>query len=259
MSENWYYVQNKNRQGPVPIEFILGLIEKSELSQEDYVWKKGFDNWKKIKDAEELNLFQAPLDIPPQIEREIPNATELTLVSNHGQERSYHLLIGLDRGQVPLAYGPYSLEVLKKLYKEKRINGKTQVFYSGLEEYKLLADFSDFEKVFNDIPPEIKESERRKSVRKPFIARMFLENNKKLYEGICRDVSIGGMQVLLDNFNGKTGEEISLNVHPENSDYHFVASGIIVRVLDGNAGFSFRFKKLSDEAKEAIEKFIERN
>ena len=81
-------------------------------------------------------------------------------------------------------------------------------------------------------------------------------NNKKVFEGICRDVSVGGMQVLIDQFPGKAGEKISINVHPENSDYHFVASGQIVRLLEGNNGFSFRFQQLSDEAKKAIEKYV---
>jgi hypothetical protein len=40
------------------------------------------------------------------------------------------------------------------------------------------------------------------ALRKPFIARIFFNNDKKFFEGICRDISVGGMQVLVDGFNG---------------------------------------------------------
>jgi len=64
------------------------------------------------------------------------------------------------------------------------------------------------------------------------------------------------MQVLVSNFPGRVGEEISLNVHPDNSDYNFVASGKIVRRLDGDQGFSFRFTGLSEDAKNTIENYV---
>jgi hypothetical protein len=67
------------------------------------------------------------------------------------------------------------------------------------------------------------------------------------------------MQILVDDFQGQAGDKITINVHPENSDYHFAASGVVVRILEGNSGFSFRFQGLSDEAKKAIEKYIQEN
>jgi c-di-GMP-binding flagellar brake protein YcgR len=67
------------------------------------------------------------------------------------------------------------------------------------------------------------------------------------------------MQILVDNFKGHAGDKITINVHPENSDYHFTASGLVVRILEGNSGFSFRFHALSEEAKRAIEKYIQEN
>ena len=85
---------------------------------------------------------------------------------------------------------------------------------------------------------------------------MFIENNSQLYEGICRDVSIGGMQVLVNQFPGSVSERISINVHPDNTDHHFTASGEIVRLLEGGVGFSFRFLNLSDEAMKTINSYI---
>ena len=87
-------------------------------------------------------------------------------------------------------------------------------------------------------------------------ASIFVQQQNQVFEGICRDLSIGGMQVLLDGFPGKVAQNISINVHPDNSDHHFVASGEIVRILEGNQGFSFRFINLNSEAMDAIRSYI---
>ncbi len=251
MADNWYYVQNGNRQGPVAVEVIEAMISKLELKLEDYVWKKGFENWKKIKDVTELksNLFVEP----PVVEKNI------LLSSLDPNEKCLFVRIGIDRGTVENEYGPYSLNIIKQLLKENRINGKTFVLIKGMKDFKILADFSDYQEIFNEVPPVIKEIDRRSNQRKPFVARLFVENNKKVYEGICRDISVGGMQVLMDDFQGKAGEMISINVHPENSDYHFTASGQVVRILEGKSGFSFRFENLSEEAKNSIDKYLKKN
>jgi hypothetical protein len=265
MAENWYYVQKGNRLGPVEIDVIQSLMKKEELKAEDFVWKKGFDNWKKIKDVSELSSQEKEeLVIPPvtishtevlhQKEEKIFNLLDL-----NPEERVLFLRIGNDRGLAPSDYGPFSVNQLKQLYNEHRINGKSFIFCSGMKDWKVLADFKEFEQVFNELPPVIQESDRRAFSRKPFVARLFIQNNKKLFEGICRDISVGGMQVLIDDFKGQVGDKITINVHPENSDYHFVASGVVVRILEGQSGFSFRFQGLSEEAKRAIEKYLQDN
>lgn len=264
MAENWYYVQKGNRQGPVGQDVIVSMIAKQELKGEDFVWKKGFDNWKKIKEVSELQVTAEP--VAPVIPA-APVAPVAPLVVEkpfsfadlNPEDRAIFIRIGNDRGAAPTDYGPFSLKQIKQLFKENRINGKTFVFTSGMKEWKVLADLPEYQDVFEELPPVIKEADRRTSERKPFIARLFIQNNKKLFEGICRDISIGGMQVLVDQFNGNAGDKITINVHPENSEYHFAASGLVVRILEGNSGFSFRFQGLSEEARRAIEKYVQEN
>jgi hypothetical protein len=199
------------------------------------------------------------LPVPPAPAAAPVPKKEVRLKDQNPDENMIWIRVGNDRGTPPVEYGPYSINLMKRLFKENRINGKTEVFVKGTDNYKLLADLPEYQEIFEELPPVIKESERRTQVRKPFIARLFIQNNKNFYEGICRDISIGGMQILLDNFQGKAGDKITINVHPENSDYHFTASGVVVRILEGNAGFSFRFQGLSDEAKRAIEKYVQEN
>lgn len=261
MADNWYYVQKGNRQGPVAVEVIETMIKNQELKSEDFVWKKGFENWKKIKEVPELNFSETTTPAAPNLPPEISKIVfkEISLKDLKPDERVIFIRIGTDRGGAANDYGPFSVTQLKQLFKENRINGKTFVFTNGMKDWKLLADLPEYQKIFEEMPPVIKEAERRSNERKPFIARLFIQNNKNVFEGICRDISIGGMQVLLENFQGKSGDKISINVHPENSDYHFTASGVVVRVLEGNSGFSFRFHGLSDEAKRSIERYVQDN
>jgi hypothetical protein len=267
MADNWYYVQKGNRHGPVAQQVIEAKLSKQELKTEDFVWKKGFENWKKIKEVTELQTVSAPPQVaefpaaPLALQSEVQArpAQQFNLNDLGDEDRVLFVRIGNDRGGASTDYGPFNIKQLKKLFKENRINGKTFIFISGMRDWKILADFPEYQEIFEELPPVIKESEKRISLRKPFVARLLIQNNKKIFEGICRDISIGGMQVLIDNFNGHSGDRITINVHPENTDYHFTASGVVVRILEGNSGFSFRFQGLSEEATRAIEKYVQEN
>lgn len=254
MSDIWYYVQSGERKGPVEVSVIKDLLASSEIGTEDYVWKKGLEDWTKVKDLNEFDSVaqeEVPSALPPIAKKTSNNLYEIV-----GDDSAIFVKIGVDRGVKETEYGPYDIDLMKKLFKEKRINGKTFIFVKGMENWQMLADFDDFSEIFEDVPPPIKDEERRASIRKPFIARMYIQNKDDVYVGICRDISIGGMQVLVDRFPGDVGDRISINVHPENTDHHFVAAGSIVRLLDNGQGFSFRFSEISQNSIEAIEKYL---
>lgn len=259
MSDSWYYVHKGQRQGPVDVGVITTLVQSQQLRDDDYIWKKGFDNWRKLKDVAELQNLVGVAPVVPEFElpRKESAPEKFSLGALDPEEKSIFVRIGVDRGGAPAEYGPYSPILVKRLYQENRVNGRTQFFVRGrTEDWIFLADIADFEEVFHDMPPVIQETERRRWVRKPLLARMFVQNNKKVFEGVCRDISVGGMQVLTETFPGRAGDKIAINVHPDNTEYHFTASGTVVRLLEGNQGFSFRFESLQSEAQRAIEKYI---
>lgn len=255
MSANWYYVLSGERQGPVEAQKIADLYSGGQITAEDYIWCKGFENWVKIKDVEEFNTSKndkieiEEVALPAKI-------SNIDLTNFEKDKKIFYIKIGADRGQKEVEYGPFSIDVLKKLYEDKRMNAKTFIFTQGMENWKILAEVEGYEVIFEEVPPAIAESDKRAFNRKPFIARMFIHNNQSVFEGICRDISIGGMQVLVDNFPAKVGETIAINVHPENTEHSFVASGSIVRLLEGGQGFSFRFMNLSSESVNAINSYI---
>ncbi len=275
MEEKWYFVEDGERKGPVSKKDILKLIDAGKLSDDSYVWVKGFDDWKKIADCDEFQV-----DNKKKIESLKSEKTEKQVMSEEDKTQEFnemqvdrdktvlnlgalepnkkvvYIKTGLDRGGKAAEYGPYNLGMVKKLYKSKRINGKTLVFFPGLNVWRVLASFEDFEQVFEELPPVIEDNDKRVWERKPFTARLFFTNNDQFFEGICKDISLGGMKVLIDNLPVELGEEISLNVHPEEEGHQFVAKAKIVRLLDDDNGFSLQFVDLSKEAKSAISSYL---
>ena len=252
---DWYYVQGNERVGPISEEEISKMVNSKLLGAESFVWKKGLDNWMRLK-ATDLKKYldDSATDLPPSIppiER-----VEIDWKNIKEDDRIFSIKVGLDRGGDEAEYGPYSIADLKSAYNENRINAKTFIFAPGMDNWQFLGDLPLYRMHFSSQIPEIDDSERRQSIRKPFVARMLFHDAEKIYEGICRDISVGGLQVLVAKYPGAIGDTVTLNVHPQNNDHSFVAKGKIVRKLDGDQGFSLRFEGLSFEAQKSISTYI---
>jgi hypothetical protein len=276
MADSWYYVDGTERVGPVAKSEIEGLFDVGKLNIESYVWTKGYDNWKKISEVDDFSnlgseevteVIEAEENIKEEssVEMKVERAEVETKESGFNfssidqDEKRITIKIGLDRGGNEAEYGPFSLNQLKQAFEEKRINAKTLVFTSGMKDWTFLAEIPIYQELFKESPPLIEETEKRANTRKPFVARMFFHDQNDVFEGVCRDISVGGLQILVSEFPGNVGDFVNLNVHPDNSDYCFVASGKIVRLLDGGQGFSLRFTDISDEARKSISEYIEYN
>lgn len=257
MSSSWYYVRGSDRIGPVDESELASLFADGTLDGESYVWTKGFDNWQRAKSVDQVQHLMgggaspSAVAAPPKGDRPVLDITSLP------EDRPcITIKIGYDRGADDVEYGPYSLAQLRRAYKENRINGKTFVYVPGMDNWKFLAETPLFDRITSDMPPIIDESERRMHIRKPFVARLLFHDRQEVYEGVCRDISIGGLQVLVANFPCKAGDIVKMNVHPDNGAQSFTATGLVVRVLEGGQGFSLRFSELGDQANSAIQAYI---
>ncbi len=111
--------------------------------------------------------------------------------------------------------------------------------------------------------PRGRPSELRAAPRMPLVARILMAGDEeaKVVVAMCRDVSVGGMQVLTDHLPGGIGARIRLNVSPASDSSEprirpFVAQGVIVRILEDGRGFSFRFDRLRGDARRSIEDYV---
>ena len=98
---------------------------------------------------------------------------------------------------------------------------------------------------------------KEKYNRAPLVARIFFHDSANFFEGVCRDISIGGMQVLVANFKGEVGDVVKLNVHPKDKSLHFTAEAKVVRRLTECSGMSVRFIKMTPDNLDKITKYIE--
>jgi hypothetical protein len=259
----WYYVEDGEKVGPISQEEVEKLISEGHIQEETYLWTKGYDNWEKLADISELShLCQNTeslddMGFPPVIEDAITKEFSWEELGNN--DKIIMIKVGIDRGGKETEYGPYTLKELQKAFGENRINEKTLVFVKGMKEWVFLSDIPIYSTYFGVPEIQVEEIDRRKNTRKPFVARMFFHDTNELFEGVCRDISTGGMQVLVSDAPFKSGDEITMNVHPDNDSYNFVASGLVVRMLESNQGFAIRFISLNSEAETAINSYLQTN
>jgi hypothetical protein len=251
MSEFWFYINMDEKIGPVTKNEIENLFSKGNLTGDSFVWSQGMEDWEKL---EEIKTFsQLFVEEKNEREKNLPQE-EITWDQINGKDQIFAIKIGPDRGaEEKILDGWYSLEQLIDFVKENRMNEKTLVWSNGMKEWKALGEIPLKEKIFQDKQTEtIKKEERRKFQRFPVLARVFFESDKRFHIGICKDISEGGIKVLVNNFQGKVGDAISMNVHKENSDLSFVAKGIIVALSPEKGGFSLKFNEISPETRSTI-------
>lgn len=135
---NWYYVRGSERVGPVSVEVLHDLFNKQELNLESYVWRKGFQNWERLKDVTELD-FSSTGD-SKAVEREVEKVSSPEIEFKFDwkkireDEELFYVKIGDDRKNFidSECFGPYSLTELREAREEKRINDKTLIFAPGM-------------------------------------------------------------------------------------------------------------------------------
>ena len=62
---NWYYVVGSERVGPVSVSALKVLFSNGEITNDTYIWKKGFANWERLKDVAELKLEEMEIESAP--------------------------------------------------------------------------------------------------------------------------------------------------------------------------------------------------
>jgi hypothetical protein len=272
---HWYIAMGDRWNGPLSASDVYERVISQEITWAHYVWKPGQAEWKRLCD---VKTFQAAVPSLPakKLRNEVteiskpnvrggskPSKTKSSKQSSAKVERSWFLYYN------DTQFGPFTEEEILRFLSVGKINPRVHAWKGGMANWVRIRDLEAFQSggdSSSKSSPVIKPSsrqpmverrkEQREAPRRPMVARILLHNNKNVTEAMCRDISVGGMQVLTDVIPGTVGSKIKLNVSSGALD-PFVAEGEIVRILEDNRGFSFRFSGLSDSAKKAIEKYIQ--
>lgn len=234
-----------------PSEIHQRLLAK-ELAWVDYCYREQEDQWIRICDHPVFQPLQAAPPPKPVLKKIVPPPSPLNRIP---PEPKWFL----HQGEVQT--GPYPESEIKRWIQTGQVSSDAYVWQDSLPDWQSIRDQPSFRGLLPAVsePAEPSSSEKRTHPRKPLAARIYMTNQKEVASGLCRDISVGGMQVLTDDLPGQAGDQIHLNVlPPADSGLHsFAARGIIVRILEDKRGFSFRFTDINPEAVRSIERYIE--
>ena len=236
-----FLADGQSTKGPFKPSEIYSKLNAKEVSWVDYCYREKEGAWIRIADHPVFKAIQAePPKKKPNLALKPPpppadTAIKWFVFQNDAQT------------------GPYSTMDISRLIASHQVNENSFLWQETFPEWMPLNQVN----VFN-FKTEASVENRRTAPRKPFVAQLYLTNLKEMMTGICRDISIGGMQILCESVNGFVGETIRINVLPPDTSAltPFMAEGVIVRILEDKKGFSFRFTKLGEDVKTAIERYI---
>ncbi len=291
----WYIALGDRWIGPLAAADVYEKILAAEITWAHFVWTPGDTEWRRICDAP---TFQAAVPGQPArgVQKEVKEAATSPAVRKAPRGRPAGLA-GEPRREWYLYYndsqfGPFSAEDLSRFLKVGKIHGRVHAWKDGMDNWDRLERIEQFgtEVVLSSVARKKRKDktvtdrggrfaglrerekraaeatavaarEQRSAPRRPLVARILLANAESVIVAVCRDISVGGMQVLTDRIPGATGMKLRMNVSPAGGGRGgrirpFVAEGVIVRILEDGLGFSFRFERLPDDARRAIEGYI---
>lgn len=164
--------------------------------------------------------------------------------------------------------GPFTVSELIELIDSRHLDLTAFVWKQGFADWMRICDVEFFQEKFASSPKqdlleaakrleEGRKREQRQTPRAPFEVRVLLTNGDDVGWGVCRDISLGGMQVLMNYVPGPVGTELRIHVNGYRGISGFDCSGKIVRAGNDKRSFSLEFTKLPDKAKESLARFIE--
>jgi hypothetical protein len=275
----WYVAVGEDKMGPLKASEVYKKIESNEISWIHYIWKKGQAEWKRISDVKTFQMLM-PQPPPPSIPKEtskpiVKKTTRASQASpaptppqkNPADARCWYLHYQDSQ------FGPFSQKEIQHSLKVGKLNGRIHAWKQGMKTWERLERIEPFKDNISSPPsmPSLPQAnkkladtfhvESRKNPRRPLVAKILISDEQSVIVGVCRDISVGGLQVLTDKVPGKVGARFKMNISPssdnsENPIEPFVAEGVIVRILEDGRGFSFRFDRISGKSKLAIESYI---
>ena len=247
----WYTVVNDRPVGPLSAKEIVQRIRAHDLNFASHVWKDGFKGWTRIYDVIDFKplLPSEPASaLLAEIQKSLQAAPPPLAPQQKEELRVWYVY--LDEA----SYGPVSEREVTALIEAGRINGSTYMWTKGFGDWQQGKEIEYWAKRFTK--KAAKPVDKRAAPRKPLETKILFTDGKEVGWALCRDISVGGMQVLMDHSPGPVGTALKLNVSAQAKIPGFACEGVVVRVLEDGRGFSFRFTNLSAEAKVAIEKYI---
>lgn len=245
-SSEWFIAQGDDWNGPFKSQEVYHQVESGKLSWSSCIWKEGMQEWLPISSLSPFQEVFIRIQSKPKV---LPRSRAKKIST--ADESSEKQVWFLRRDGVE--YGPLRGGEILAFMNQQSLPHSSVVWKEDFSEWKPLKE------VFGEFVA-VKSLEKRSFSRKPLVARVFATNDQVLSSGVCRDISVGGMQVLTGELPGKAGDTVRLNISlPGNEKLQASAvltSGVIVRILEDGRGYSVRFLCVQPETQSEIEKYL---
>ena len=188
----WFYVKEGKKIGPVPKNRIYELIENESIHHDTYIWTSGYDNWQKVEQEKDFKYF-------------LISKNNQAYIQKHSKsfERFFITTLHADGGDETL-YGPYTEQELISMAFEKQLVPLTFIYNDQEHSWGRIIYHSLAPTLFKANQLKLFANKRinpNKRPALPFICTIFLEKERKTLRTLARDVTGGGLQVLLNNAN----------------------------------------------------------
>ena len=287
----WYIAEGEGWVGPLRASDVYEKILGNEITWAHFIWRPGQGGWRRVCETDTFRSI-----VPAEPSKKIKSTVKRIATGNTGKivragggplhdevtkpiqvEGKAAKSAPPKFSELPDArrwflyyndtqFGPFAIEEVRGFLRAGKIHGRVHGWIDGMAKWTRLEKIAEFQDYIPQklgtkdftIPTALREtkSERRGQPRRPMTARIILSDERSVAVALCRDISVGGMQVLTDRMPGEVGTRIRMNVSPaggaKTRPAPFVAEGVIVRILEDGRGFSFRFEKISESAKRAI-------
>jgi hypothetical protein len=277
-ASQWYVAVDDRWAGPLTGSDIYKAIRAHKLTPAHYIWKRGQSEWKRICDTKVFESLapQPPnkiirdeikASLKPVVKQATPKkpgkAAPPPVPRDEEEEVTQPWFLFYSDTQ----FGPFSSQEVRKLLRVGKIHSRVYGWRDGMENWERLEKVPEFKSVDSKkleykLGTSQQRSDKRRAPRRPLIAKILISDEQSVIVGVCRDISIGGLQVLTERIPANVGARLKMNISPSGTVPGkrldpFVAEGVIVRILEDGRGFSFRFEKLTEKSKKAIEAYVE--
>ena len=190
------------RLAPLSVKEIYERIDQKEVDWVDWVRREDQKDWKRILEVETFKRLMPEAPKPEKSEKRAKVLKSKRSKSSTRQKRSWFLYYSESQ------FGPFAIAEVQRLLRVGKIHGGVYAWTDGLENWKKISRISEFSEFFPkektaetetviDSASQIR-MEMREAPRKPLVARLLVSNDETVVVGMCRDISLGGMQVLTE-------------------------------------------------------------
>lgn len=278
MSTSQYYVSREGKQlGPYPLNSIVEMVKKNELTMLDYLYDDKAGDWVLLMEHRELaDQLKDHKPAKPPKAGEAAAPTPKTEVAANGKQpdgQPNHMVVEWYILKGENKFGPFSYTDVVKMLQNKVVFEFDFAWHPGMSTWVRVADLDPFKpdhigKMKETLMPEISEVFfRRRHRRVRYGGTILVHDNKAVWKGKGVEISAGGAGVVMENSMVVPGQTLYLHfkpgdgVPPFNAICEVVSKQYVEGVKDKNAPirYGLKFTSISPTTQKFLQEFAKRS